>query len=308
MFSVKKVVAVLVYFAVVSVLSGCVSDGAGFKMPEVFSGSEGKLERTVSSYEAAGQKWGKTLWDAKIDPTTKLMNPASESFITALISYIDFFSVHAELKDAFKKGFRIGYQDRTADLVLGPHLTEAAGRIGSDTSGKFVKTITTFEDGWAQTLRHAVNVFIILISEGSQADRETFIDRFSKVYTDKYERTQELLRKGGFTTQVSEGGTTLNIDVTKTMAVLNIPKPETLKTEIYQQTFRVMGDEWGRRYSTNLVKRDELIDLFRRSKTALQEVKPGLQGNLNIIKDAFIRSYGTDASNVFNSLVKDAGY
>ena len=114
-------------------------------------------------------------------------------------------------------------------------------------------------------------MFIILISEGSQADRETFIDRFVNIYSAKYNKIQELLRAGGFVTQVSEGGTTLNIDVTKTMAVLNIPRPDTLKTEIYQQTFRVMGDEWGRRYSTNLVKRDELIDLFRRSKTAMEK-------------------------------------
>lgn len=303
----RKVVAVLACLVVVSFLGGCVTDGAGINM-NVFNSSEGKLERTVSSYEAAGQKWGKTLWDAKIAPTSNLTNPTSESFINALINYIDFFSVHGELKDAFRKGFRIGYQDRTADLVLGPHLTEAAGRIGSHTSKQFVDVINAFETGWAKTLRHAVDVFVILISEGSQADREIFIERFATIYTDKWQATQDLLRKGGFTTQVSEGGTTLHIDITKTAATLNIPKPETLKQEIYQQTFKVMGDEWGRRYSTNLVKRDELVDLFRRSKTALQEVKPGLQGNLNIIKEAFIKSYGTDASNVFNGLVKDAGY
>lgn len=308
MFCKRSIVAILVCLVVVSFLGGCVTPGGG-GLGNIFdSGEERKLERTVSSYEAAGQKWGKTLWDAKIAPTSSLANPASESFISALINYIDFFSVHAELKDAFKKGFRIGYQDRTADLVLGPHLTEAAGRIGADTSGRFVNTITTFEAGWAQTLRHAVNVFIILISEGSQADREIFIDRFVNIYSAKYNKTQELLRAGGFVTQVSEGGTTLNIDVTKTMAVLNIPRPDTLKTEIYQQTFRVMGDEWGRRYSTNLVKRDELIDLFRRSKTAMEEVKPGLKGNLDIIRVAFVKSYGTDAQNVFNSLIKEAGY
>ena len=108
--------------------------------------------------------------------------------------------------------------------------------------------------------------------------------------------------------QVSEGGTMLHIDASKTLAVLDIPKPDTLKTEIYRQTFKVMGDEWGRRYSTNLIKRGDLVELFRKSKTALQEVSPGLSGNLNIVKEAFIKSYGTDAQNVFSGLVKEAGY
>lgn len=302
----KAVVKFLAFLLLCTVfLGGCVTPGGGIN---IFTpGDDERIERTVSSYQAAGEKWGRDLWNSKIT-ATNITNPVSEAFISALMRRIDFFSVHAELKDAFRKGFRIGYQDRTADLVLGPHLTEAAGRIGFNTSKRFVDTVETFEKGWAETLRNAVDVFVILISEGSQADREIFIDRFSKVYTDKWDRTRELLRKGGFTTQVSEGGTMLHIDVTKTVATLNIPNPDTLKAEIYHQTFRVMGDEWGRRYSTNLIKREELVDLLRRSKTALQEVNPGLKGNLDTIRTAFVKSYGTDASNVFNGLVKEAGY
>lgn len=291
---------------VVSLLGGCVTLG-GLNINPVKK--EGKLERTTSSYEKEGEKWGKELWKAKITAASfNPLHPLSDAFINALINYIDFFSVHAELKDAFKKGFRIGYQDRTADLVLGPHLTEAAGRIGTGTSSKFVNVIETFEGGWAQTLRNAVDIFVVLITEGSQKDREIFINRFDKIYTDKYQKTRALLEAVGFTEQVTEGGTTLYIDVTKTVATLNIPKPETLKTEIYQQTFKVMGDEWGRRHSTNLIKRGDLVDLLRRSKTALQEVEPGLKGNLNIIRVDFVKSYGTDAENVFDGLLKEAGY
>jgi len=99
--------------------------------------------------------------------------------------------------------------------------------------------------------------------------------------------------------KVSSGGTMLHIDVKKTKAVLDIPTPMTLKTEIYHQTFRVMGDEWGRRFSTNLIKRDELVDLLRQSKTALQKVPASLESNMGIIHDAFVSSYGTDAENVF---------
>ena len=262
-------------------------------------------EKTAASYEEAGKWWGNRHW------TSQLKAGAIDvEFVSELIdsNAINFFWVHSDLKDAFKKGYRFGYQDRTADLVLGPNLSEAAAQIGKTTSQKFVAVINVFESEWASTLSRAIDVFITLISEGSQADRENFIGRFVAVYTAKYNETQDKLRSAGFVTQVSEGGTTLFIDARKTLAVLNIPSPSILKAEIYQQTFRVMGDEWGRRYSHNLIKRDELVDLLRRSKTALQEVTGGLSSNLGIIKDAFVISYGTDGDNVFSQLLKEAGF
>ena len=282
-----------------------------------------KPVKTVASYEEAGKWWGTRHSDKNMKltpgqiqhlqcPLTMVPPPVGIDlpFVEKLISKenLDFFWVHSDLKDAFKKGYRLGFEKREADLVLGPHLTAAAGCIGLDTSQKFVDVITAFEQGWARTLRNAVDVFIVLISEGSQADRETFISNFTQVYARKYEDTQALLRAGGFIAQVSAGGTVLHIDVRKTKAVLEIPTPMTLKAEIYHQTFRVMGDEWGRRFSTNLIKRDELVDLLRRSKTALQEVPQSLESNMGIVHDAFVSSYGTDAENVFTSLIKDAGY
>lgn len=263
-------------------------------------------KRDAAAYQDAGKWWGARHWNRKI-----MANDTSDRpFINSLIDpdNLDFFWVHSDLKDAFKKGYRIGYQDRTADLVLGPYLTEAAAQIGVKTSQRFVGVIETFETGWADTLRRAVNVFITLISEGSQADREKFIANFVQIYDEKYKRTQAALRAGGFVQQTSEGGTTMLIDARKTVAVLNIPSTDTLKTEIYQQTFTVMGDEWGRRFSHNLIKREELVDLLRRSKTAFQEVSPGLNGNLAIVRDAFVQAYGTDAANVFQGLATAAGY
>lgn len=280
---------------------GCVTTEAFYKKESEYP----VPAKTVASYEEVGKWWGvrhKTmgLSAGRIDP------PLVNNLISK--ENLDFFWVHSDLKDAFKKGYRLGFEKREADLVLGPHLFAAAGRIGLDTSQKFVDVITAFEHGWASTLRNAVDVFIVLISEGSQADRETFISNFTEVYARKYEDTQALLRAGGFIAQVSAGGTVLHIDVRKTKAVLEIPTPLTLKTEIYHQTFRVMGDEWGRRFSTNLIKRDELVDLLRRSKTALQEVPQSLESNMGIVHDSFVSSYGTDAENVFTSLIKDAGY
>ncbi len=299
----SKAVLIVVSFIIFTsaFLSSCITlEGITKKTDEYY-----KPVKTVASYEEAGKWWGTRHKNMGI--TVGQIDPA---FVNSLVDKenLDFFWVHSDLKDAFKKGYRLGYEKREADLILGPHLTGAAGRLGMDTSQKFVDVITTFEQGWASTLRYAVDVFIVLISEGSQADREVFIRNFTEVYTKKYEETQSLLRAGGFIAQVSEGGTMLYIDVTKTRAALDIPASMTLKTEIYHQTFRVMGDEWGRRYSTNLVRRDELIDLLRRSKTALQEVPTGLEGNLGIIYKAFVGSYGSDAENVFMALLKDAGY
>jgi hypothetical protein len=295
----------VIVIAVLGLLSGCITTGG--------SGSgenDERLPRDVNSYFAAGKSWGEILWQEKRQPGS-----INDRFTMELVNRIDFFSVHSDLKEAFKKGFRTGYADRIADLVLGPHLTAAAAYIGKDTSGKFVKVITTFEVGWAETLKHAVDVFIILISEGSQADREIFIENFRKIYTEKYNSTQAILKGRQRMSVVSEGGTMLYIDYSKGKALgaLDIPNPDALKTEIYNQTFKVMGDEWGKRFSNNLIKRDELVDLLRRCKTALQEVPApakdsNISMNLAIIQNAFVISYGTDAENVFKGLLKEAGY
>jgi len=263
-------------------------------------------KRDVAAYEEAGKWWGARHWNLKIQAN----NISDQPFTNSLIDpdNLDFFWVHSDLKDAFKKGYRVGYQDRTADLVLGPYLTDAAAQIGNRTAQRFVGVTEAFESGWADTVKRAVNVFITLISEGSQADREKFITNFVQIYDEKYKRTHAALRAGGFVQQTSEGGTTLLIDARKTVAVLNIPSTDTLKAEIYHQTFNVMGDEWGRRFSHNLIKRDELIDLLRRSKTAFQEVPPYLDGNLGTVRESFVQAYGTDAANVFKGLASAAGY
>ncbi len=293
--------------ALAGLLGGCETTG-GFDFIKQGSSEYYKPVKTVSSYEEAGKWWGSR--HAGLDKKNPRLQPGGidPNFVSALADHgsLDFFWVHAELKDAFKKGYRLGYQERTADLVLGPNLTKAAELIGGTSADRFVKVVEDFESGWAETLKEAIDVFITLISEGSQADRLEFINNFEERYDKKYKNTLDRLKKGGFITQTSEGGTTLYIDATKTMAVLNIPSTKTLKTEIYRQTFRVMGDEWGKRLSHNLVKRDELVDLLRRSKTALMEVEPGMRHNLKIIQDAFKASYGPDGENVIRSMTKDA--
>jgi hypothetical protein len=177
-----------------------------------------------------------------------------------------------------------------------------------NTSQNFVNVIEEFESGWVSTLRKAIDTFIVLISEGSQADREEFIKQFLSIYDAKYKKTQEA-KRGGAMQQVSAGGTLLLIDMSKDSAnaVLDIPPSEGLRNELYSQTFKVMGDEWGRRYATNLIRRDELIDLMRRIRPVMKE-----SGNerkyLSIIQDAFVDQYKSDGTNVFRIILVDAGY
>lgn len=291
----------------------CVTPVHAGLFDDMFSSSSTKRDsyrlakKDSIGYEEAGKWWGERHRKNGLQPGNVSDTPFVDSLIDPAEGGLDFFWVHGDLKEAFKKGYRLGYQDRTADLVLGPYLTEAAAKIGGDSAGNFVAVVNTFEKSWAEGLRRGVNVFVTLISEGSQADRERFIRNFEKVYDEKYQRTQADLKAGGFVTQTSEGGTTMFLDARKTVAVLNIPSTSVLKTEIYRQTFKVMGDEWGKRFSHNLMRRDELIDILRRSKTALQEVGT-LGSSLAIVRESFESSYGTDAASVFRGLAKEASY
>jgi len=267
--------------------------------------------KTMPHYENTGRDWGKRHRQMGLSP-----GGIDREFVSALIAKdnLNFFWSHGDLKEAFKKGYRFGYERRTADLVLGPHLTEAAAVLGNSTAQDFVATINQFEEKWVKILEDAIDVFIVLISEGSQADRENFIAKFTAKYEIKYSDSQEKLRAEDLMTLKSEGGTLLYIDSKETLAILDIPSPETLKSEIYFQAFRAMGDEWGNRFSHNLIKRDELIDLLRRSKTALQEIPveipadERLKMNMGRIYNAFVSIYGTDAQHVFQSIIKEAGY
>lgn len=245
---------------------------------------------------------------------TPNMDAISRNFIAVLIlnhNGLNFFGVNTDLKEAFKKGFREGYQDRTADLVLGPYLQKAGGIVGDMTALGFVSIINKFEKGWKVTLERAVNVFIELIADGSQAEREQFIKDFIKQYKKKYLANREIITTGIPLT--SEGGTQLFLDPKRTQSALNIPSDKAIKDEIYYQTFVVMGDEMGRRYSHNLISHEDLVDWLRRSKLALNMDSDSIDNrlilhNLNAVKKNFASSYGIDGGNVFNELKKEAGY
>lgn len=319
--------------APIALMSGCAGtiDGTAIFNPQSFNLNRSQtiihnnieykidsIAKSAKTYEEEGIKWGRKHWangaQNKLDP-----NSIDMQFVIQLAERkgLDFFWVHAELKEAFRKGYRIGYQDRTADLVLGPNVSAAAVYIGQRVGNRFVKTIEDFETGWANSIMESIDVFITLISEGSQVDRERFIITFTDIYLEKFGKTQKLLKGGESLSKTSEGGTILKLDYSqgKLMGALDIPPVESLKNQLYDQTFIVMGDELGRRFSNNLIKRSDLVDLLRRSKTALQESpfeitspEKRLERNMKIIYRSFVSQYGTDADNVFKGLIKEAGY
>ena len=281
------------------------------------------VEKKAVSYKGAGRRWGLRLAYHNITPPKDdfsgncIDNPVLLPDIDCVFVHqlssddqirggLDYFSIHSELKRAFHEGFRLGYEARTADLVLGPHIQLAGGLIGNKIAKQFRKTIDKFEHDWVDTLRNAIDIFITLISEGSQADREEFINNFIGVYRAKYEETQRRKRK--MMGMTSEGGTTIYINMKEVGSALDIPSDSDLKNEVYKQTFVVMGHELGRRLRHNLIKRDELIDLLRRSRPVFSEApKLSFKECLKIMLKGFEDGYkSSDAVDVFLEVAKVA--
>ncbi len=155
--------------------------------------------------------------------------------------------------------------------------------------------------------------FDLLIAEGSQADRREFVDNFVEIYGEKYQANQKIIKAGFAMAVRSDGGTLIFLDPTKVQNTLDIPSDNNLRVEIYKQTYRVMGDEMGRRFSHNLIPRTELVDWLRRSRSALNMDQDKIDAklisqSLAMIEEAFKKSYGTDGPRVFKELSKEAGY
>lgn len=283
------------------------------------------IEKTAISYREAGKFWGIRLENESIKPpskdfsmtcigTTAFLEKSIDClFVHQLASKqketggLDYFDIHSELKQAFHTGFREGYEDRTSDLVFGPHAQLAGGLIGHDIAVEYVSIINAFEKDWVKTLRQSINIFITLISEGSQADRVEFIGNFVAIYKEKYLKTVE--RKKEMMPMTSAGGTNIYINMSEVVSALDIPSDDDLKSEVYKQTFIVMGHELGRKLRHNLMKREEMIDLLRRSKSVFSEA-PKIKFNeaLTFTRDGFKDGYkDMGALDLFMNLIKAAG-
>ncbi len=161
-------------------------------------------EKSEEAYEADGKYWGERLRERPL-----ASGETSQEFVDFLVSgrrpgvsakedwatsnY--YFTVHTSLKQAFHKGFRKGYQEREADLILGPHIEKAAGKIGERNArffGNDTKTYVAdqkdYQNRFKESLRNSVAIFMELIAEGSPADREKFKNSFLRTYKIKLEQ------------------------------------------------------------------------------------------------------------------------
>lgn len=179
---------------------------------------------TLESFEKLGDYWGRRLkvenatvggisnnfvWflltEDVLEPGTEMdINQNKDFYKETESSY--YFGKHFALKDSFHKGFRMGYTDRNADMVLGPHITEAAKYLGFRNATGFVNQIRalnerqrrqldeidgiirkynitdTTEQLFEDTVKSSIELFKELIAEGSPADRDGFKQQFTQDY------------------------------------------------------------------------------------------------------------------------------
>jgi hypothetical protein len=179
---------------------------------------------TLESFDKLGNYWGSRLKDENVTVgrinnnfvwfllTEDVLEPGTEMDINQNQGFYEetessyYFGKHFALKDSFHKGFRMGYTDRNADMVLGPHITEAAKYLGFRNATGFVNQIRalnerqrrqldeidgiikkyditdTTEQLFEDTINSSIELFKELIAEGSPADRDRFKQQFTQDY------------------------------------------------------------------------------------------------------------------------------
>lgn len=266
------------------------------------------IVNTADSYKKAGIWWGEKLMHNGVksgDIDNELVNKLIVS--TEEPGGINYFFVHTERKQAFHHGFLQGYKGRSGDLVLGPNIAKAGGKLGTYIAEEFVRHIKEFEENWRKVLKKSVDVFITLVAEGSHADRQEFVNNFTEIYKNRYLETES--KNTQYDPIITQGGTFIKVQMSEA-AALGIPSDVAIKTEFFKQTFYVIGDEMGRRFRHNLIKRSDLIDFLRRLSPVFHEAsskrmspKMGLERVLVGFQDGY---RNVDASVVFDEMAKEA--
>jgi len=179
--------------------------------------NETVIPRTPEAYENAGNTWGEKLRTLGVQPCANNPNcVVNTEFVRFLKggSQNFYFTVHDQLKKSFQNGFRLGYQERSADLVLGPNITAAAKSVGEENGSAFERLAgSMIDDEQAlarkisnqfsaytteseKSLRKGIDVFKDLLAEGSPADRKAFEAAFRCNYrSDMASKLREVSRK-----------------------------------------------------------------------------------------------------------------
>lgn len=291
-------------------------------------------EKTEEAYRANGKIWGERLQEEAVEPG-KISYPFLLFLLTgevdADVAAVDdrfyspdrsyYFRIHSSLKEAFKEGFREGFVDRKADLVLGPYYQLAAGLIGEANARLFEANVRRFyasqnqlrretDRNVEQVLTSSVELFKELIAEGSPADREAFRSRFLDHYggnTEAFLRSRPeyaVDKSRWIRLKFAPDGSVASPAAFEYEATASTSMAEQLWELIYRRSLSEVGQEMGERLVNNLIRREELLEWLRRTRTALDD----LTKDIEIIRSGFRETYGRDADTVFNSLLRDIGF
>ncbi|MBU1054255.1 MAG: hypothetical protein KKC46_10545 [Proteobacteria bacterium] len=280
--------------------------------------------KTVEAYERAGNDWGEKLRLENYKPK-QINNPFVEFLISGRRPDSDpkgdwrtsnyYFTVHLSLKKAFQDGFRKGFQDREADLVLGPHIEVAAGKIGKRNSEFFAEDVTkyvqdqmNYQSRFKKALDNSVAIFKELIAEGSPADREKFKTSFISYYQNEVDN---YLKSTNFYT--ANKSQYINLDFNKGQigeyegklytSIFGVLTAEEMWSLLYKKSLHMVGLEMGQTLSHNLITRSELLEWLRRTRTALRN--SSIKQEISIIESGFVEEYGRNGKSVFDSMLRE---
>lgn len=291
------------------------------------------IEKSVEAYERIGIEWGEKLRREGRQP-----NELNEDFVKFLLwgkrmipNSVDdktasnfYFQVDATLKDAFKRGFRKGFESREADLVLGPHITAAAGKIAERNAAFFETDVKDyvldqrkFQREFSRTLEKSVDIFKELIAEGSPADRE----KFKLSFKEEYKRLVEVyLKNTPFYVseyKYADKSKYISTEFSKKRipkwyrgdfykSFFGVLKVDEMWKLLYYRSLFAVGQEMGQKFGHNLIVRAELLDWLRRTRDLLSVQE--MEMELGILYDGFDDEYNKLAKNseqVWKDLLND---
>lgn len=167
-----------------------------------FDRKSGKM--TNENYVTLGEAWGHHM--ASVAVVEKDINNKHYNLFTyfllgkdlpANLSF-EYFNIHRDMKKSFQHGFRQGYGERNADLVLGVNLKEAARLKALDSAILLMdvyreKVISDalatsqFKREWRRILTETLHTFEEITAEGSPAESMAFLESFPSEYNKELE-------------------------------------------------------------------------------------------------------------------------
>ena len=288
------------------------------------------IDKTPEAYEKEGFEWGQ-----RLKKEARLPNDLNEELVKFLLWGADqepgsresnayfYFHVDISLKEAFKRGFEKAFVSEEAELVLSPHITEAAGQIARQNTGLFEEDVKDyvsqqrkFRRRFRITFKKTVDIFKELIAEGSFADRESFEKNFKNQYTklvEKYlEGTPYYLIDEKYKTsryipadfRSQKEYQWYRNDFYKSF--FGVLKAEEMWKLVYHRGVFEVGRDMGRKFGDDLISRPKLVQWLQRTYRLLEQEK--VQDGMDALSEGFKYEYGNfskEAEQVWKDLIKE---